>query len=213
MLVGHIREIWRYPVKSLGGESLADSHVHDIGLAGDRVWALVDEQTGDICNAKRFPKLLNLQASFLMPPANQMAYGEQVAGIAVRFPDGETVEGRGQASKAISEYIGKALLLQPLEPPENLEHYRLATPLDDVEFARLLNVQPGEAELDLSEYEDKTLAMLAEYACPPGTYFDAFPLHLLTTASLDYMSTVSGVAFDARRWGPAIYLICSNNKW
>jgi len=66
----------------------------------------------------------------------------------------------------------------------------------------MLNVQPGEAGPDFSDYEDSMLALLAEYACPPGTYYDVFPLHLLTTASLEYMSNLSETEFDARRFRP-----------
>ena len=34
MLVGKVKEIWRFPVKSLGGECLAASEIHKIGMAG-----------------------------------------------------------------------------------------------------------------------------------------------------------------------------------
>jgi uncharacterized protein len=39
--VGRLSEIWRYPVKSMAGESLARSDVSWQGLAGDRRWAFI----------------------------------------------------------------------------------------------------------------------------------------------------------------------------
>ena len=39
--VGRLREIWRYPVKSMGGESLQRADVSWQGLAGDRRWAFI----------------------------------------------------------------------------------------------------------------------------------------------------------------------------
>lgn len=52
MQVGIIGELWRYPVKSMGGESIPEAHVHAPGMAGDRCWAVLDAETGDICSAK-----------------------------------------------------------------------------------------------------------------------------------------------------------------
>ena len=41
-----VREIWRYPVKSMGGESLEQVAVGETGVLGDRTWAVRDEVTG-----------------------------------------------------------------------------------------------------------------------------------------------------------------------
>jgi MOSC domain-containing protein len=39
---GTVSEIWRYPVKSMGGERLESCLIAESGLEGDRRWALVD---------------------------------------------------------------------------------------------------------------------------------------------------------------------------
>ena len=39
--VGRVAELWRYPVKSMAGESLSEAEVSWFGLAGDRRWAFV----------------------------------------------------------------------------------------------------------------------------------------------------------------------------
>ena len=41
--VGRIRELWRYPVKSMGGERIDASTLGLGGIAGDRSWAVRDE--------------------------------------------------------------------------------------------------------------------------------------------------------------------------
>ena len=41
--VGRVKALWRYPVKSMGAESLQDVEVSWHGLAGDRRWAFVRE--------------------------------------------------------------------------------------------------------------------------------------------------------------------------
>jgi uncharacterized protein YcbX len=40
-IVGHVAALWRYPVKSMGAEALAEAGVSWNGLAGDRRWAFV----------------------------------------------------------------------------------------------------------------------------------------------------------------------------
>ena len=44
--IGRVREVWRYPVSSLGGEMLASITVSPEGIAGDRRFALFDPETG-----------------------------------------------------------------------------------------------------------------------------------------------------------------------
>ena len=39
---GTVAEIWRYPVKSMGGERIGSCLIAESGLEGDRRWALVD---------------------------------------------------------------------------------------------------------------------------------------------------------------------------
>ena len=51
MRVGTVIEIWRYPVKSMGGEQLDRCVVGERGLPGDRGWALRDEVAGEIRGA------------------------------------------------------------------------------------------------------------------------------------------------------------------
>jgi len=44
--IGRVREVWRYPVSSVGGETLASITVSPEGIAGDRRFALFDPETG-----------------------------------------------------------------------------------------------------------------------------------------------------------------------
>lgn len=53
-----VRELWRYPVKSMQGEQLDAVAVGELGVAGDRQWALVDTETGLSLTARRVPALL-----------------------------------------------------------------------------------------------------------------------------------------------------------
>jgi uncharacterized protein YcbX len=53
-----IEEIWRYPVKSMGGHRMAAVDVTELGIEGDRTWGLVDDATGMVLTGRREPRLL-----------------------------------------------------------------------------------------------------------------------------------------------------------
>jgi uncharacterized protein YcbX len=65
---GRVRELWRYPVKSMAGEKLDQSEVAENGFWGDRGWAIRDELTGEIHNAKRHPVLMQCSAVYRSAP-------------------------------------------------------------------------------------------------------------------------------------------------
>jgi uncharacterized protein YcbX len=53
----YVKEIWRYPVKSMAGESVAEANVSSLGIAGDRV-VLVVNPPGRVVTARSHPELL-----------------------------------------------------------------------------------------------------------------------------------------------------------
>jgi uncharacterized protein YcbX len=57
-----VSEIWRYPVKSMGGERLASADVTSDGIEGDRAWGVLDPATGLVLTGRREPALLFLSA-------------------------------------------------------------------------------------------------------------------------------------------------------
>jgi uncharacterized protein YcbX len=57
-----VEQLWRYPVKSIGGERLQAVHVDERGVLGDRIWAVQDEagKLGSGKNSRRFTRILGL---------------------------------------------------------------------------------------------------------------------------------------------------------
>jgi uncharacterized protein YcbX len=53
-----VLELWRFPVKSMQGEQLAEAEIRFLGITGDRSWALFDLATGFGLTARRVPELL-----------------------------------------------------------------------------------------------------------------------------------------------------------
>jgi uncharacterized protein YcbX len=52
-----VAEIWRYPVKSMGGEQLTEADLADDGIPGDRV-VHVEDQSGRVVTSRSRPRLL-----------------------------------------------------------------------------------------------------------------------------------------------------------
>ena len=100
MQVGTIHELWRHPVKSLGGESVASVQLTRQGVLGDRCWALVDAATGEIRSAKQLPRLLAFRARFA-PDATPLphSYGDAVAAVEVEGPDGARYASRDRDAR------------------------------------------------------------------------------------------------------------------
>lgn len=200
--VGTIEEIRRYPVKSMGGEVLAAAAIGPRGLVGDRAWALRDEVSGGIRGAKKIPQLMKLAAMYPSEPA---AAGSSPAMIT--FPDGATCRTvDSDVNERLSRALDHQVSLWPLLPPDALDHYRRGAPVyEDMEqemravFART----PDEPLPDLTVFPPE----LFEYESPLGTYFDAFPLLLMTTSSLASMQERHPSSrFDVRRFRPNLVI-------
>jgi hypothetical protein len=212
MLVGHLKEIWRYPVKSRGGETLASAQLNPQGIPGDRCWAVVDSETNEIRSAKRWPALLNHRAK-LEPGADvgEGDYGDALPDLEIVFPDGQSMRARdANVAEKLSNSLGHKARLSPLAPPGDLDHYRLARARTPEALEKELQLQPGEsiAELVATATPEmlKVLKIVSTFATPPGTYFDALPLHLLTTASLSYLRDQAGVDAVVQRYRPNLLI-------
>jgi uncharacterized protein YcbX len=200
--VGTVVELWRYPVKSMAGDRLARARIGERGLVGDRAWALRDDVAGEIRGAKKFPVLLECAARYLDEPTSG-----RIAPAEITFPGGERLMSDDpRVSERLSALIGLRATLWPLQPAESREHYRRAAP-DGGDVERELREIFG--RLDDEPLPDLTIfpPELFEFVSPLGTYFDAAPLHLVTTASLDALARLApDERFDPRRFRPNVLI-------
>lgn len=79
--VGRIREVWSYPVSSVGGQTQAGLVVGPDGIAEDRRFALFDAETGLAASPEREPRWR--PALFLQATSSSATSVPQL-----RFPDG-----------------------------------------------------------------------------------------------------------------------------
>ena len=101
----------------------------------------------------------------------------------------------------LSDKLNHPVTLWPLLPANQLDHYRRGAP-DTEDFEQELRAVfgrlPDEPLPDLAGFEE-----LLEFESPPGTYFDAFPISIISQQSLYTMNQLEGESrFDVRRFRP-----------
>lgn len=109
----HVRELWRYPVKSLRGERVEAADIGPDGFAGDRQFAIFDVTTGYGLTARREPRLLEAAAAW------------QDGELQITLPDGAVVVDDFDA--ALSRWLGRPVELRSASAPGTR---RYENPLD-----------------------------------------------------------------------------------
>jgi hypothetical protein len=198
MVVGRVAEIWRHPVKSMQGERLARTTVGPRGLPGDRAWAVRDEVREGIRGAKKIAGLMRCAARYASEPVEG-----RVPAPEITLPDGSRFAAdAADAAARVSAAVGAEVTLWPQLPATNLDHYRRGRPDHAAFLAELRAIfgrEEGEPLPDLGAFPPDLL----QYESPPGTYFDAFPLLLLTDATLRRLASLApGSRPDVRRFRP-----------
>jgi uncharacterized protein YcbX len=174
----------RYPVKSMMGEELSVSDVTEVGLVGDRAYALIDNSTGKIASAKnprKWARLFDCHAIFLEPPER----GRPMSPVRIMLPDGSNLRSDEKNTNAVlSSFLGREVTLAETAPESPaLEEY-----WPDID---------GLAHRET--VTDETIAL----SSPKGSFFDYAVAHLITTNTLNrFRELYPQGRFEARRFRP-----------
>ncbi len=201
-VIGTVKEIWRYPVKSMAGERMQRAKVGTMGIPGDRGWAIRDEKAGEIRNARKLPALLHCSAVYLREPS-----GSDTPPVQITMPNGTTFRSdSAEAGAKLSEMLGRPVSIWPIQPASERDFLKRAAPDNPDMMAEMREVfgrLEDEPLPDLSTLPPEVL----EFTSPFGTFFDAFPFQVLTTASLSALSRSNPAAdFDSRRFRPNVLI-------
>lgn len=206
-IVGRVKALWRYPVKSMQGESLSSTTLTKKGVAGDRAWALRDETTGEIRGAKKFPMLMQFVARYLGEVQDS-----ELPDVQITLPDKRAVKlSDNNVNSILSEALEKPVSIHGLRPASDTEHYRRRVPLTEAELRDVLAREDHESLPDLSALPNEVVSEIMEYTSPRGTYFDAYPIHLLTTSWLETLADKNHSSkFAPERFRPNILIEGAN---
>jgi len=182
-----VEALLRYPVKSMLGEEVDASVIGERGLIGDRGYALVDQETGKVVSAKnprRWSVLFECRARFVEEPHA----GSELPAVEIAGPGGETFRSDDpHADEALSRIVARPVRLETRPPDDAVqEQYR-----PHVE---------GITDPQDEQVTDEHIAVVA-----PGTFFDAAPLHILTTATLARLAVLApDSSFAVSRFRPNV---------
>jgi MOSC domain-containing protein len=192
--IGTVKELFRYPVKSMLGERLERIEVGERGVIGDRAWALRESANGKVVSAKKFARMLELRATYESTPGADEP-DDQSAPIKIQLPDGRSLHAAdADAAAMLSAVIGREVVIERAQPSQ----YTRAgidpgTIFGDVPIESVMPQLTGATMPD-------TFALLN------GTFFDSAMMHVLATGTLAHMRSLvgEGAQIDARRFRPNI---------
>lgn len=193
--VGTVAGLWRFPVKSMGGERLAEAELTSRGLVGDRSYALIDVQSGKVVSAKsvkRFPGVLACAARFVEPAR----VGQEAPPVRITLGDGTSLTSDARdCDRVLSAYFGREVTLARSAP----ESFTIDQYHPDVEGADPAGHRDAVVEAKVGS------AFFAEAGAsspvPVGAFFDLFPMSVLTTSTLEQLrAALPQSRIDERRF-------------
>jgi uncharacterized protein YcbX len=194
-VVGSVDRLWIFPVKSMKGEQLEQGVFTDRGLFGDRTYALMDTETGKVVSAKSvrlFPDLLGCQAAFVEPPR----LDDEMPAVRITLPDGTSVTSdSGDVDSVLSAFFQRDVTLARSAPDDfTIDQYH-----PDVEDADPAGHRDTIVEQKLGSAFFNEAGLPSPV--PVGSFFDLFPVSMLTTSTLDQLNSHQpGSSFDERRF-------------
>ena len=186
--VAVVSALFRYPVKSMLGESPAELTLTTSGTLGDRAWA-VREASGRIATAKKWAAMFGFRATYDSPPRT----GE-LAPVTIAFPGGSIHAADPDASTRLSEALGRPVHLEQAKAGE-----RARAEIDPQTIFADLPVEQIMPGLTLQTMPDT-------FGLVRGAFFDSAPIHVLASGSLEHMQRLCGgdSRLDPRRFRPNI---------
>ncbi|MEM7118480.1 MAG: MOSC N-terminal beta barrel domain-containing protein [Chloroflexota bacterium] len=187
LTVGYVKALFRYPVKSMQGETVSSVEIGRSGVVGDRTYGL-RLPNGRIATAKRSPSLLRFHAS---SHAN--------SSVSIQLPSGERIDVHANdASQRLSDALGKTVTIEQWnKEQQNFGELDAKTIFADVP-----------PEVALEGKRRKLAPGTEEYDLAPGTFFDSAHLHILTTGTLKHLGKLlQGQSnLDVHRFRPNILI-------
>jgi MOSC domain-containing protein len=193
--VGTVRALWRFPVKSMLGEEIDAVDLGEGGIVGDRAFAIGDRETGKVASAKhpkRWPNLLKCRAAF----ASEPQAGEELPPARIELADGSSVMSDApDVDDVLSRFFERDVELRSAaQNGYTIDQYHPDEEGYDPDGHR---DEVVEANLGAAFFNERGLPS----AVSEGSFFDLFPLSVLTTSSLDRLGELEPESqFDVRRF-------------
>ena len=169
--VGTVAGLWRFPVKSMAGEALEAMDLTPAGPLGDRAFAIIDVATGNVLSASSVRKVPGI-LDCRATFAEPPRPGRELPPVRITLPDGQIVaSGSPTADRALSA------------------HFR--------HEVRLARADAVDQKMGAAFFDEIGMASPESV----GAFVDAFPVSVLTTATLARLAELyPRSTFDLRRF-------------
>jgi len=197
-----IHQIWLHPVKSMEGATVEWCDLDELGMVGDRIWAVRDNEKGGIRGAKKIGGLMRLAARRV----NESWRGSDDA-VRITLPGGQEIRSDDpRVNEVLSAELGTSVTLEHLRPADDLDHFRRgASDSDDImaELRAVFGREEDEPLPDLSQFPP----VVMEFESPPGTHHDCWPLMIMSTSALRALAdALPDSAIDVKRFRPSFVI-------
>ena len=194
-VVGSVAGIRLFPVKSMRGQELEQGDFTERGLVGDRAYALIDTDTGKVVSAKSvrlYPDLFACSATFVEPPQ----LDGELPPVQITLPDGGSVSSDSDdVDRVLSAFFQRNVTLARAAPDD----FTIDMYYPDVENAGPAGHRDAVVEQRLGSAFFSQAGLPSPVAA--GSFFDLFPVSVLTTSTLDQLNKLEpGSNFDERRF-------------
>lgn len=183
--IGVVKELRRFPVKSMLGETVRELAITKTGAAGDRAMALREVGSKRIVSAKKFAAMLSFRAEY-----EGNSGSAESPRIRITLPDGKVIHADDPAaSEAISAALGHDVRLeQGAHPSGERAGIDPRTIFGDIPFDKVF---PGMTAENAPDF----------FSLCQGTFFDSAIIHLIATGTLEHIAKlVPDSDFDSRRF-------------
>jgi uncharacterized protein YcbX len=166
--VGVVKELFRYPVKSMLGEWLSELDIGEQGVIGDRAYALREASNGRVVSAKRWANMLEFHARYDAQPTP-----ETLAPLSIVLPNGHESSAQDSgASAVLSSILGRQVILEHAQA-----HQHTRAEIDPWTVFGDVGVENIKLGMTAATMPDS-------FALPRGTFFDAAMIHVLASGTL-----------------------------
>lgn len=177
------------------GSTVNSVELTELGIVGDRHWAIRDLERGGIRGAKKIGELMQCVAT---------RDGDIVI---ITLPNGAAVTSDDpHVNEKLSEALHHRVQLESLPADNNLDHFRRGPGDSNDPLTELRGIFGREENEPLPNFAAFP-PEVAEFESPPGTHHDCWPLMVMTTSALKAMQeALPDSNTDIKRFRPSIVI-------
>lgn len=180
------------------GHTVSSVQLTELGIAGDRHWAIRDNERGGIRGAKKIGELMQFIATPL---------ADHSSDVAITFPNGEVARSSDHdVDERLSQALGRSVTLQSLPINGELEHFRRGAPDSEDMLKELRGIFGRDENEPLPDF-GVFPPEVVEFESPPGTHHDCWPLMVMTTSAMAALAqALPKSTVDVLRFRPSVVI-------